>query len=69
MTGVGMPVGGRRWADYWLFPHFFNWSAHSVASDPVTSGTAAHQALLSMGFSRQDTGVGCHLPRQVIEHS
>ena len=69
MTGVGMPVGGRRRADYWFFPHFFNLSAHSVASDPVTSGTAAHQALLSTGFSRQDTGVGCHLPRQVIEHS
>ena len=24
-------------------------------------GTIAHQALLSMGFSRQEYGVGCHL--------
>ena len=26
----------------------------------VTLWTVAHQAPLSMGFSRQDTGVGCH---------
>ena len=26
----------------------------------ATSQTAAHQAPLSLGFSRQNTGVGCH---------
>ena len=34
---------------------------HSVTSDSETSWTVAHQAPLSMGFSRQDTGVGCHI--------
>ena len=34
---------------------------HSVKSNAfVTPRTAARQAPLSMGFSRQDTGVGCH---------
>ena len=32
----------------------------------VTPWTAAHQAPLSMGFSRQDTGVGCHALLQGI---
>ena len=35
--------------------------ASSVMSDSETPCTVAHQALLSMGFSRQEhTGVGCH---------
>ena len=32
---------------------------HSVMSDSVTPRTVAHQAPLSMGFSRKNTGVGC----------
>ena len=32
----------------------------SVMSDSVTPRTVAHQAPLSMGFSRKNTGVGCH---------
>ena len=29
-------------------------------SDSCDTWTVAHQALLSMGFSRKNTGVGCH---------
>ena len=32
----------------------------------VTPWTAAHQAPLSVGFPRQDTGVGCHFLLQAI---
>ena len=32
----------------------------------VTSRTVAHQVSLSMGFSRQESGVGCHFPLQGI---
>ena len=32
----------------------------------MTPWTAAHQALLSMEFSRQNTGMGCHFPLQRI---
>ena len=32
----------------------------------VTLWTVAHQAPLSMGFSRQDTGMGCHAILQGI---
>ena len=32
----------------------------------VTPWTVACQAPLSMGFSKQDTGVGCHAPLQRI---
>ena len=32
----------------------------------VSSWTATHQAPLSMGFSRQDTGMGCHALFQEI---
>ena len=32
----------------------------------ATPWTVAHQAPLSMGFSRQDTGVGCHFLLQEI---
>ena len=34
----------------------------SVASNSVTPGTEAHQALLSMGFSRQEYWSGCPSP-------
>ena len=33
----------------------------------VTPETAAHQAPLSLGFSRQDTGVGCHFLLQCMK--
>ena len=33
----------------------------------VTPQTAAHQASLSLGFSRQDTGVGCHFLLQCMK--
>ena len=33
----------------------------------VTPWTVAHQAPLSMGFSRQETGVGCHCLFQETE--
>ena len=38
----------------------------SVASDSVTPWTAAHQAPLSMKFSSQNFGVGCHFLFQGI---
>ena len=34
--------------------------AHSVVSDSATPWTVARQAPLSMGFSWQESGVGCH---------
>ena len=33
----------------------------------VTPWTIVHQAPLSIGFSRQDTGVGCHFLLQLTE--
>ena len=33
----------------------------------ATPETAAHQAPLSLGFSRQETGVGCHFLRQCMK--
>ena len=50
------------------------WSSHSVVSDPVTPWTVAHQAPLSMGFSRQEywSGLPCpslgDLPNPGIKH-
>ena len=41
-------------------------SCFSCAQLFVTLWTIAHQASLSMGFSRQDTGVGCHVLPQGI---
>ena len=35
---------------------------HSVVSDSVTPGTIAHQASLSMGFSRQECWSGLPFP-------
>ena len=35
------------------------WQSLSCVLLPVTPWTTAHQASLSMEFSRQDTGVGC----------
>ena len=32
----------------------------------LTLWTVAHQASLSMGFSRQNTGVGCHFLLQIL---
>ena len=43
------PVQSEKW----------KWS-HSVVSDSSTPSTAAHQAPLSMGFSRQECWSGCH---------
>ena len=40
--------------------------SHSVMSDSATTRTVAHQAPLSMGFCRKNTGVGCHFPLQRI---
>ena len=40
--------------------------AHSVVSNSAIPWTAAHQAPLSMGFSRQEAGVGCHFLLQGI---
>ena len=34
--------------------------SHSVVSDSAIPWTVARQAPRSMGFSRQNTGVGCH---------
>ena len=34
--------------------------SHSVMSDSATPWTITCQAPLSLGFSRQDTGMGCH---------
>ena len=39
---------------------------YSVTSNSLGPWTIAHQALLSMGFSRQNTGVGCHFLLQGI---
>ena len=36
--------------------------SHSVVSDSVTPWTVAHQALLSMGFSRQECWSGLPFP-------
>ena len=36
--------------------------SHSVASDSVTPGTIAHQALLPMELSRQEYWSGCPSP-------
>ena len=33
----------------------------------ATAQTAAHQAPLSLGFSRQETGVGCHFLLQCMK--
>ena len=42
-------------------------SYFSCAQLFVTLWTIAHQASLSMGFSRQDTGVDCHaLPQGIF---
>ena len=39
------------------------WFSHSVVSDPfVTPWTAAHQAPLSLGFSRQESWSGLPFP-------
>ena len=38
----------------------------SVKSESVISRTVAFQAPLSMGFHREDTGVGCHFILQGI---
>ena len=38
--------------------------SYSVMSYSAAPWTVTHQALLSMGFSRKDTGVGCHFPLQ-----
>ena len=38
------------------------WFGHSVVSDSATPWTAARQAPLSMGFSRQENRSGCPLP-------
>ena len=40
--------------------------SHSVVSDSVTLQTAAHQAPLSMGFSRQEYWSGLHVLLQEI---
>ena len=40
--------------------------AASVKPDSATPWTVAHQAPLSMGFSRQEYGVGCHFLLQGI---
>ena len=40
--------------------------SRSAVSDSATPWTVACQAPLSMGFSRQDTGVGCHFLLQGI---
>ena len=40
--------------------------AHSVVSDSVTARTVAHQAPLSVGFSRQDVGADCYFLLQGI---
>ena len=39
---------------------------HSVMSNSATPWTLAHQATLSMGFSRQEYWSGCHSPLQVV---
>ena len=40
----------------------------SVVYDSVSPGTVAHQAPLSIGFPRQDTGVICHfLPQSIFQ--
>ena len=41
-------------------------SAPPVSSSFVTPWTVAHQAPLSLGFPRQNTGVGCHFVFQGI---
>ena len=40
--------------------------SRSVVSDSATPRTAARQAPLPLGFSRQDTGAGCHTLLQGI---
>ena len=76
MTGVGMPVGGRRRADdwffillyYWFFPHFFNWSAHSAAPDSLwPQGLQPTRLLSPWDFPGTNAGVGCRLLLQVTE--
>ena len=45
----------------WKITHSFLWKcSRSVTSDSVTQWTAAHQAPLSMEFSRQEYWVGSH---------
>ena len=39
---------------------------YSVTSNSLGPWTIAHQALLSMEFSKQNTGVGCHFLLQGI---
>ena len=51
---------------FWGTPGVMNVLSHSVTSSCVTPWIVAHQAPLSMGFSRQEYRVGCHFLLQRI---
>ena len=68
-------LGMTEWLQFHFHFHFIAYKASApvcmlscfiCAQLFVTLWTIAHEASLSMGFSRQDTGVGCHALLQGI---
>ena len=62
-----MHTGEHEWLEsLYMMEHVCMLNRFSCVQLFAILWTVAHQALLSMGFSRQNSGVGCHVLLQGI---